>query len=229
MSKPYSMLRGRMKPAARRQATAKTKTLLAEMPLQELRQARNLTQEQLAESLSVKQAAVSKLEKRTDMYVSTLRNFIRAMGGDLEIIAKFPDGAVQINQFVDIGEKAELLSRTSHSTESIYPEDIERVLSDHPKVAEASVVGYPDDLKGQSIHAYITLKTGIAKSEDIKQELIAYVRSFFRPVAKLDKIQWADGLPKNRSGKIMRKILKQTASDSINKPVKIDPSLNLSE
>lgn len=73
------------------------------MPLQELRHARNLSQEQLARTLSVKQAAVSKIEKRTDMYVSTLRNFIKAMGGDLEIIAKFPDGAVQISQFEEIG------------------------------------------------------------------------------------------------------------------------------
>jgi transcriptional regulator with XRE-family HTH domain len=77
------------------------------MPLRELRQDRNLSQEQLAHTLSVKQAAVSKLEKRTDMYISTLRNFIKAMGGDLEIIAKFPEGSVQISQFEDIAAKAE--------------------------------------------------------------------------------------------------------------------------
>jgi len=75
--------------------------------LQELRHARNLSQEQLAQTLSVKQAAVSKLEKRTDMYISTLRNFIKAMGGDLEIIATFPDGSVQISQFENIASKAE--------------------------------------------------------------------------------------------------------------------------
>jgi len=75
------------------------------MPLQELRHARNLSQEQLAQTLSIRQAAVSKLEKRTDMYISTLRNFIKAMGGELEIIAKFPDGAVRINQFEDIETK----------------------------------------------------------------------------------------------------------------------------
>ncbi len=80
--------------------------LLDAMPLQELRHARNLSQEQLAQTLSVKQAAVSKLEKRTDMYISTLRNFIKAMGGDLEIIATFPDGAVQISQFENIAAKA---------------------------------------------------------------------------------------------------------------------------
>ena len=107
MSKPYSVLRAKMKPAARKKAAAKTKALLNAMPLQELRHARNLSQEQLAQTLSVRQAAVSKLEKRTDMYISTLRNFIKAMGGDLEIIAKFPDGAVQNNQFEDIETKTE--------------------------------------------------------------------------------------------------------------------------
>ena len=107
MSKPYSILREKMKPAARKKAAEKTKVLLNAMPLQELRHARNLSQEQLAQTLSVKQAAVSKLEKRTDMYISTLRNFIKAMGGDLEIIASFPDGSVQISQFENIASKAE--------------------------------------------------------------------------------------------------------------------------
>jgi len=107
MSKPYSVLRETMKPAARKKAADKTTALLEAMPLQELRHARNLSQEQLAQTLAVKQAAVSKLEKRTDMYISTLRNFIKAMGGDLEIIAKFPDGAVQISQFEDIAAKVE--------------------------------------------------------------------------------------------------------------------------
>jgi len=105
MSEPYSTLREKMKPEARKKAAGKTKALLAAMPLQELRRARNLSQEQLAKTLSVKQAAVSKMEQRTDMYISTLRNFIHAMGGDLEIIAKFPDGSVQINQFKDIVAK----------------------------------------------------------------------------------------------------------------------------
>lgn len=105
MSKPYSILREKMKPAARRKAAEKTKAMLDAMPLQELRQARNLSQEQLAQTLSVKQAAVSKIEHRTDIYISTLRNFIKAMGGDLEITAKFPDGIVQINQFKEIAVK----------------------------------------------------------------------------------------------------------------------------
>ena len=102
MTRPFSELKNKMKPERRKAAEEKAKKILAEMPLQELRQARNLTQETLAKNLSVKQAAVSKLENRTDMYISTLRNMIKAMGGDLEIIARFPDGDVKINQFKEI-------------------------------------------------------------------------------------------------------------------------------
>ena len=69
------------------------------MPLNELRQARALSQVKLAETLHVNQAAVSKIERRTDMYISTLRAYIRAMGGDLEIVANFPDGEVKIANF----------------------------------------------------------------------------------------------------------------------------------
>jgi transcriptional regulator with XRE-family HTH domain len=72
------------------------------MPLQELRQARKLSQEAIATVLGAKQASISKLEHRTDMYVSTLRSYIEAMGGTLEIVAQFPDGEVRITQFTDI-------------------------------------------------------------------------------------------------------------------------------
>jgi len=75
--------------------------MLAEMPLNELGQARALSRVKLAETLHVDQAAVSKIERRTDMYISTLRAYIRAMGGDLEIIAKFPDGEVKIANFAE--------------------------------------------------------------------------------------------------------------------------------
>ena len=73
--------------------------IIQEMPLQELRAARLLTQEHLAKLLSINQSAVSKIERRTDMYVSTLADFVRAMGGRLEIRAIFPDGVVSITQF----------------------------------------------------------------------------------------------------------------------------------
>lgn len=88
-----------MSPEPRERSRRKAEKLIEEMPLNELRAARKLTQEKLAENLNVKQAAVSKLERRTDMYVSTLREFISAMGGELEITARFPDGSVRINQF----------------------------------------------------------------------------------------------------------------------------------
>jgi DNA-binding transcriptional regulator YiaG len=75
---------------------------LAEMPLNELRRARELSQTQLAKAMDTAQSEVSKIEQRTDLYISTLRSYIEAMGGELEIIARFPDGAVRINQFGDV-------------------------------------------------------------------------------------------------------------------------------
>ena len=76
----------------------------AALPLAELRQARHLSQVQLAAELSIQQPAVAKIEKKTDMYISTLRRFIEAMGGQLEIRAHFPDGNIKINQFEDLKE-----------------------------------------------------------------------------------------------------------------------------
>ena len=107
MAKPYKLLRDKMALEARAKAAEKTRQMLAEMPLQELRQARLISQEQLAEVLRVRQSSISKMERRTDMYISTLRNIIKAMGGDLEIVAHFPDGDVSIKQFEDINGEAE--------------------------------------------------------------------------------------------------------------------------
>lgn len=76
------------------------------MPLDELRQARGLSQQMLATLLHVQQPAIAKLERRTDMYISTLRSHIEAMGGELEITARFPDGAVRIRNFADSGKPA---------------------------------------------------------------------------------------------------------------------------
>lgn len=104
MAKPYSTLRARMSPEARVKAEEQTRQLLQEMPLQELRQARKMSQEQMAKNLHTKQSNVSRIEKRTDMYISTLRGVIKAMGGDLEIVARFPDGNVRINQFEELDE-----------------------------------------------------------------------------------------------------------------------------
>jgi DNA-binding XRE family transcriptional regulator len=106
MAKKYSELRARLSPKARAQSEAMAAKLMAEMPLQELRQALDLTQQQVARTLKIEQAAVSKIEKQTDMYLSTLRRFIAAMGGELEIVARFPDGAVRITQFESPDENA---------------------------------------------------------------------------------------------------------------------------
>jgi len=88
-----------MTPAARRRSARKAKLMLEEMALTELREARALTQEQLARILRINQAAISKMERRADMYLSTLQGIIKAMGGELEIRAIFPDGIVRISQF----------------------------------------------------------------------------------------------------------------------------------
>lgn len=102
MAKKFAELRKRMSPQARRQSAASAQQMLEEMPLYELRQARGLSQQQLAEKLRVQQPAIAKLERRTDMYLSTLRHHVEAMGGELEVIARFPDGTVKIRNFSDL-------------------------------------------------------------------------------------------------------------------------------
>ena len=84
----------------------------------------------------------------------------------------------------------------------------------HPKVAEAAVVGFPHDLKGQGIYAYVTLKAGEAASDELQKELVAWVRKVIGPTATPDHLQWAPGLPKTRSGKIMRRILRKIAENA---------------
>ena len=105
MAKPFSLLRDKMSPERRARNDARIQQAMQEMPLAELRAARALTQEHLAAILGIQQAAISKLERRADMYVSTLSKVIEAMGGTLEIRAIFPEGAVRITH---IGAEAEL-------------------------------------------------------------------------------------------------------------------------
>src|SRR5260364_278777 len=92
MARKFSELEAKRSEATRARSDAVYQTLLSEMALHELRKARELPQVKLAQSLRVNQAAISKLEHRADMYISTLRDYIRAVGGDLEIIARFPGG-----------------------------------------------------------------------------------------------------------------------------------------
>jgi acetyl-CoA synthetase len=91
--------------------------------------------------------------------------------------------------------------------------EIESALVSHPKVAEAAVVGYPHDLKGQGIYAYVTLRVSEEPSEELKRELVSWVRQEISPIASPDLLQWAPGLPKTRSGKIMRRILRKIAAN----------------
>ncbi len=91
--------------------------------------------------------------------------------------------------------------------------EVESALVAHAKVAEAAVVGYPHDIKGQGIYAYVTLNVGEEPSEELRKELVQWVRSEIGPIASPDLIQWAPGLPKTRSGKIMRRILRKIAED----------------
>ncbi len=92
--------------------------------------------------------------------------------------------------------------------------EVESALVSHPKVAEAAVVGFPHDVKGQGIYAYVTLIAGEASSDDLRKELVAHVRKEIGPIATPDHLQWAPGLPKTRSGKIMRRILRKIAENA---------------
>ncbi|WP_026756766.1 acetate--CoA ligase [Sediminimonas qiaohouensis] len=94
--------------------------------------------------------------------------------------------------------------------------EVESALVAHASVAEAAVVGYPHDIKGQGIYAYVTLMNGVDPSEELRKELEKWVRTEIGPIAKPDLIQWAPGLPKTRSGKIMRRILRKIAENDFN-------------
>jgi acetyl-CoA synthetase len=91
--------------------------------------------------------------------------------------------------------------------------EVESALVAHPKVAESAVVGFPHDIKGQGIYAYVTLIAGEAPTEELRKELVGWVRKEIGPIASPDFIQWAPSLPKTRSGKIMRRILRKVAAD----------------
>jgi DNA-binding XRE family transcriptional regulator len=106
MARKFSELRSKMSRAARASSEKEFRRLVEEMPLRQLRTARALTQESLAHALGVRQSEISKIESRTDVYLSTLASYIRAMGGELELCAVFPKGEiVRINQFSRLSSK----------------------------------------------------------------------------------------------------------------------------
>jgi hypothetical protein len=105
MAKKFSELVAKMSPASRRRSEALARQMLEAMPLQKLRKARHLTQENLANTLRKRQSEISKIERGTDMYLSTLRSYVEAMDGTLEVRAAFPDGqVVRIDQFESLAE-----------------------------------------------------------------------------------------------------------------------------
>ncbi len=101
---PFRELTKEITPERRRRIDELKRELLAEMPLHELRRARALTQKDLADTLHVTQPAIAKLEQRADIYVSSLRSYIEAVGGHLRIVAEFPEGEVAITNFSDVGQ-----------------------------------------------------------------------------------------------------------------------------
>lgn len=105
--KPWSELTKNFSPERRRRIDATTSNMIAEMPLHELRRARALTQQDLAATLNVNQPAVSKMEQRTDTYISSLRSYIEAVGGKLKITAEFPEGEIGITNFAQLADEHE--------------------------------------------------------------------------------------------------------------------------
>ncbi len=119
MATKFQTLIKSMPPQRRARVRARTEELLATLPLNGLRKARSLSQEELAEILDLNQASVSKLERRTDMYISTMRRFVRAMGGELEIRARFPEGVVEIDQFGALPDAPEEVTAVMKSGRTI--------------------------------------------------------------------------------------------------------------
>jgi predicted transcriptional regulator len=110
----FAELRARMSPNARAKAEAEARRLDEEMDLAEVRRALKLSQEEIGQTLQIGQGSVAKIEKRTDMYVSTLRRFIQAMGGDLEIVARFPNRTIKITNFAELSQKMRATDTSQH-------------------------------------------------------------------------------------------------------------------
>jgi predicted XRE-type DNA-binding protein len=102
MAKSFNTLKNKFSDESKARIQKRVESALQEMPLAELRQARMYTQQQIADTLKIKQASVSKMEGQADMYISTIRKYIEAMGGELEIIAKFPEGNIKVERFENL-------------------------------------------------------------------------------------------------------------------------------
>ena len=140
-------------------------------------------------------------ERFKQTYFSTFKgNYFTGDGARMDA-----DGNFQITGRVD-----DVINVSGHRFGTA---EIESALVAHNSVAEAAVVGYPHDLTGQGIYAYVTLKEGMDGDDNLAKTLVKHVRSEIGPIAKIELLQWADGLPKTRSGKIMRRILRKIAAN----------------
>ncbi len=120
-------------------------------------------------------------------------------------VSRDADGYYRISGRVD-----DVINVSGHRLGTV---ELESAISSHPAVAESAVVGYPHEVKGQGVFAYVTLKEEVAENEDLKREIVAHVRNRIGPIASPDVIQWAPHLPKNRAGKILRRILTKVAAN----------------
>lgn len=192
--KPWSELTKNFTPEQRREIDEMTRQALAEMPLHELRRARALTQKELAETMQVNQPAVSKLEKRTDAYISSLRSYVEAVGGRLKIVAEFPDGEVAITNFSDVGEYPHtelglddrVVPRTkirAHIKESEYPPAViqatrelgGRAKARHVIERVAQILPLKDvdlEQKGSRSHVHFKYMASKARSQLVTQGLL---------------------------------------------------------
>ncbi len=124
-----------------------------------------------------------------------------------------PATAAAATRMAIIGLRAALTTSSIVSGHRMGTAEVESALVAHIKVSEAAVVGYPHDIKGQGIYAYVTLMGDAEATDDLRKELVAWVRKEIGPIASPDIIQFAPGLPKTRSGKIMRRILRKIAEN----------------
>jgi transcriptional regulator with XRE-family HTH domain len=166
MAKKWRDLYSRIPAERRKGIEAEMSAMLADLPLDELRRARKLSQEQLAEALGAKQSSISKLEQQTDMYVSTLRRYLEAMGGELVIAVRFPAGAIQISHFAEIEGREAFTSKGSTVRDG----------SSHPKsIAVSSATGPTKNIhrtigRHMSNNTKSTRNSGKEwKSSDVKQ------------------------------------------------------------
>ena len=107
------------------------------------------------------------------------------------------------------------ISKEKGISKEMVVEAVESALVSHENVAEAAVVGFPHEIKGEGLYVFVTLKEGVAATDDLKKALVGHVRTVIGPIASPDRLQFAPGLPKTRSGKIMRRILRKIAHNQL--------------